>query len=119
MHCHLVIHVLGQYSMGQYSAPYSISHISHLVTSVQRRGVVEIISNDQAHRITPSWVSFTDDERLYLYDTHIQFLPNSDSCYFSVGDRAKNAFHSNPEKTVFDASVLLVRRRMIKISLAT
>ncbi len=32
--------------------------------SVQRKGVVEIIANDQGHRITPSWVSFTDDERL-------------------------------------------------------
>jgi molecular chaperone DnaK (HSP70) len=34
--------------------------------SVQREGVVEIIANDQGHRITPSWVSFTDDERLYV-----------------------------------------------------
>ena len=33
--------------------------------SVQRRGMVEIIANDQGHRITPSWVSFTDEERLY------------------------------------------------------
>ncbi len=32
--------------------------------SVQRGGVVEIIANDQGHQITPSWVSFTDDERL-------------------------------------------------------
>ena len=104
MRCHLVIHVLGQYS----TPSYSIFHISHLVTSVQRGGVVEIIANDQGHRITPSWVSFTDDER--LYDTHIQFLPNSDSCYFSVGDSAKNAFHSNPENTVFDAKRLIGRK---------
>ncbi|KAJ7830520.1 heat shock protein 70 family [Mycena olivaceomarginata] len=34
-------------------------------TSVQRGGRVEIIANDQGHRITPSWVSFSDDERLY------------------------------------------------------
>jgi len=33
--------------------------------SVQRGGMVEIIANDQGHRITPSWVSFGDDERLY------------------------------------------------------
>ena len=34
------------------------------VDSVQRGGRVEIIANDQGHRITPSWVSFTDEERL-------------------------------------------------------
>jgi molecular chaperone DnaK (HSP70) len=59
--------------------------------SVQRGGRVEIIANDQGHRITPSWVSFTDDERL-------------------VGDSAKNAFHSNPTNTVFDAKRLIGRK---------
>ena len=59
--------------------------------SVQRGGRVEIIANDQGHRITPSWVSFTDDERL-------------------VGDSAKNAFHSNPSNTVFDAKRLIGRK---------
>jgi hypothetical protein len=34
--------------------------------SVQRGGRVEIIANDQGHRITPSWVAFTDEERLYV-----------------------------------------------------
>ncbi|KAG6908698.1 hypothetical protein DXG01_003631 [Tephrocybe rancida] len=59
--------------------------------SVQRGGMVEIIANDQGHRITPSWVSFTEDERL-------------------VGDAAKNAHHSNPENTVFDAKRLIGRK---------
>ncbi|GBE87109.1 78 kDa glucose-regulated protein [Sparassis crispa] len=58
---------------------------------VQRAGRVEIIANDQGHRITPSWVSFTDDERL-------------------VGDSAKNAYHANPENTVFDAKRLIGRK---------
>ncbi|KAF8341831.1 heat shock protein 70 family [Amanita rubescens] len=58
---------------------------------VQRHGQVEIIANDQGNRITPSWVGFTDEERL-------------------VGDSAKNAFHSNPENTVFDAKRLIGRR---------
>ncbi|GJJ12012.1 hypothetical protein Clacol_006250 [Clathrus columnatus] len=62
-----------------------------LGTTVQRGGRVEIIANDQGHRITPSWVSFTDDERL-------------------IGDAAKNAFHSNPENTVFDAKRLIGRK---------
>ncbi|KAK0432114.1 heat shock protein 70 family [Armillaria borealis] len=58
---------------------------------VQKGGRVEIIANDQGHRITPSWVSFSDDERL-------------------VGDSAKNAFHSNPRNTVFDAKRLIGRK---------
>ena len=58
---------------------------------MQRGGRVEIIANDQGHRITPSWVSFTDEERL-------------------VGDAAKNAYHSNPENTVFDAKRLIGRK---------
>ena len=40
--------------------------IAFSLLSVQRGGRVEIIANDQGHRITPSWVSFTDDERLYV-----------------------------------------------------
>jgi len=58
---------------------------------VHRGGRVEIIANDQGHRITPSWVAFGDEERL-------------------VGDSAKNAFHSNPENTVFDAKRLIGRK---------
>ncbi|KAJ7350301.1 heat shock protein 70 family [Mycena albidolilacea] len=58
---------------------------------VQRGERVEIIANDQGHRITPSWVSFTENERL-------------------VGDSAKSAFHSNPTNTVFDAKRLMGRQ---------
>ncbi|KAI0789162.1 heat shock protein 70 [Abortiporus biennis] len=58
---------------------------------VQRGGRVEIIANDQGHRITPSWVSFLGEERL-------------------VGDAAKNAYSSNPENTVFDAKRLIGRK---------
>lgn len=49
---------------------------------------VEIIANDQGHRTTPSYVSFTDDERL-------------------VGDAAKSASSSNYKNTVFDAKRLI------------
>lgn len=58
---------------------------------VQRGGRVEIIANDQGHRITPSWVAFSDEERL-------------------VGDSAKNAYASNPSNTVFDAKRLIGRK---------
>ena len=52
---------------------------------------VEIIANDQGNRTTPSYVSFTDDERL-------------------IGDAAKNSASSNPKNTVFDAKRLLGRK---------
>ncbi|KAG2145618.1 heat shock protein 70 family [Suillus cothurnatus] len=69
---------------------------------VQRGGRVEIIANDQGHRITPSWVSFTDDERL---PGNLGLLVP-----YRVGDSAKNAFHSNPTNTVFDAKRLIGRK---------
>ncbi|KAK7457040.1 ATPase with role in protein import into the ER [Stygiomarasmius scandens] len=57
---------------------------------VSKGGRIEIIANDQGNRITPSWVSFSDDERL-------------------IGDSAKNVYHSNPKNTVFDAKRLIGR----------
>jgi heat shock protein 1/8 len=49
---------------------------------------VEIIANDQGNRTTPSYVSFTEEERL-------------------IGDGAKNSASSNPSNTVFDAKRLI------------
>lgn len=51
---------------------------------------VEIIPNDQGNRTTPSYVAFTDTERL-------------------VGDSAKNQVSINPTNTVFDAKRLIGR----------
>jgi heat shock protein 1/8 len=54
-------------------------------------GKVEIIPNDMGERTTPSYVGFTDEERL-------------------VGDAAKNQITKNPVNTVFDAKRLIGRK---------
>ncbi|KAH7837383.1 hypothetical protein Vadar_013241 [Vaccinium darrowii] len=52
---------------------------------------IEIIANDQGNRTTPSYVAFTDTQRL-------------------IGDAAKNQVAVNPTNTVFDAKRLIGRK---------
>jgi heat shock 70kDa protein 1/2/6/8 len=57
---------------------------------IWQHGQVEIISNDQGYRTTPSYVAFTETERL-------------------VGEAAKSQTAMNPTNTIFDAKRLIGR----------
>jgi len=59
--------------------------------AVFRNGKAEIITNDLGNRITPSYVHFTENERL-------------------VGEGAKNKAHTNPENTFFDVKRFIGRK---------
>merc|ERR1711959_119761 len=58
---------------------------------IYKNGRVEIIPNDQGNRITPSYVAFTDEERM-------------------IGEAAKNQATINPSQTLFDVKRLIGRR---------
>jgi L1 cell adhesion molecule like protein len=57
---------------------------------IMKNNNVEIIANDQGNRTTPSYVAFTDSERL-------------------IGESAKNQAAMNPKNTIFDAKRLIGR----------
>merc|ERR1711881_261705 len=58
---------------------------------IMKDGRVEIIPNDQGNRITPSYVAFTEDDRLIV-------------------EAAKNQATINPVQTLFDVKRLIGRR---------
>jgi len=58
---------------------------------IYKNGRVEIIPNDQGNRITPSYVAFSDEERL-------------------IGEAAKHQATIRPTQTLFDVKRLIGRR---------
>ena len=64
---------------------------SYSCVGVFQHGKVEIIANEQGNTITPSYVAFTQTERLF-------------------GDSAKSQISTNPTNTVFDAKRLIGRK---------
>jgi L1 cell adhesion molecule like protein len=63
---------------------------------VMKNAQVEIIANDQGNRTMPSYVAFTESERL-------------------IGEAAKNQAAMNPKNTIFDAKRLIGRNFSDKI----
>ncbi|QRV99712.1 heat shock protein HSP70 family protein [Ceratobasidium sp. AG-Ba] len=56
--------------------------------AIYQGGRVDIITNEQGNRVTPSWVGFNGHERM-------------------IGEPAKQAFHTIPSQTIFDVKRLI------------
>lgn len=61
------------------------------VAYYKKNGEVEIITNENGNRITPSYVSFTDEDRF-------------------IGEVAKNNSGQNPKNTIYDAKRLIGKK---------
>jgi L1 cell adhesion molecule like protein len=64
---------------------------TYSAVAIYQNDRVEVIANEHGNRTTPSYVAFTESERL-------------------IGDAAKNQASQNPKNTVFDAKRLIGRK---------